>query len=138
MYRIVVPSLILLAMSACSDNNRKAESDTHRSSSSTSSDHNANTTNERSSSQDRTTPVPTAGNQSETAADRKITQEIRKAVMDDSDMSMAARNATIVTINGVVTLRGTVQNASERQSIAAKANRVSGVRRVENLLEVSR
>lgn len=80
----------------------------------------------------------TAGDQSENAADRQITQQIRKAVVADSALSVKAQNCTIVTIDGVVTLRGSVDTASERLAIASKADGVSGVRRVENNLEIIR
>jgi osmotically-inducible protein OsmY len=44
----------------------------------------------------------------------------------------------IVTIDGIVTLRGPVLNEKEKNSIANKATKVAGVRKVENQLEVAK
>ena len=80
----------------------------------------------------------TAGDQSESEEDRRITQEVRKAVVADAAMSIKAKNCTIITIGSVVTLRGTVDSASERSAIAGKAGAVRGVLRVDNKLDVAR
>ena len=78
----------------------------------------------------------TSGDQSETAADRTLTQKIRKAVMADKSLSMMAHNVKIITVNGVVTLRGPVKSAAERKKIAAKAKQIAGANKVQNYLEV--
>jgi len=87
---------------------------------------------------DQPTSTLTAGDQSESEADRRMTQQIRQAVVADSGLSMKAQNCTIITIGGVVTLRGAVDTAGERQSIARKVDGVAGVRRVDNQLEIQR
>ncbi|MEO8904077.1 MAG: BON domain-containing protein [Polyangiaceae bacterium] len=74
-------------------------------------------------------------NQGTSEGDRKITQQIRQAVMKDSSLSFTAKNVKIITINGKVTLRGPVKTAQERSSIEAEAKSVAGVNQVENLLE---
>lgn len=79
----------------------------------------------------------TAGDQSNAPADVEITQAIRRAVTSDDSMSVNARNVKIITAGGVVTLRGPVSNEQERASIAAKAQAVTGVTRVNNQLEVA-
>lgn len=84
----------------------------------------------------QTNSTLTAGDQSESEADRTITQQIRKAVVADSSLSVKAQNCTIVTIGGVVTLRGSVDTAAERQSIASKVDGISGVRRLDNYLKI--
>jgi len=86
---------------------------------------------------DRTNSTLTAGDQSESEADRSITQQIRKAVVADSTLSTKAKNCTIVTIGGVVTLRGSVDTEVERLAIGSKADGVSGVRRVQNNLKIA-
>lgn len=80
----------------------------------------------------------TSGNQSESDADRTITQNIRKAIVADNNLTMLAKNIKIITINGVVTLRGPVNSESEKQAIGNKASQVPGVTRVNNLLEVTK
>jgi len=79
---------------------------------------------------------PTASDQSENEADRKITQQIRQAVTKDDSLSTSAQNVTIVTRDGKVTLRGTVKSDSEKQKIAEKAKQASGVKSVDNLITV--
>lgn len=79
----------------------------------------------------------TADDQSNSKADVEITQAIRKAVTADDSLSVNAHNVKIITNGGVVTLRGPVKSEQERASIAAKAQQVSGVTRVNNQLEVA-
>lgn len=78
----------------------------------------------------------TPGDQSENEHDRTITQNIRKAIMDDAALSTNAKNIKIITNNGVVTLRGPVNSESEKATIDAKAKSVSGVSSVDNQIEV--
>ena len=52
---------------------------------------------------DRDSMTKTPLDQSESEADRMITQKIRKAIMSDSALSTNAKNIKIITINGVVT-----------------------------------
>jgi hyperosmotically inducible protein len=80
----------------------------------------------------------TSGDQSETEADRTLTQKIRQAVMADDSLSMTAHNIKIITVDGVVTLRGPVKSDDERQKIAAKAEQVAGAGKVQNHLEVAK
>jgi len=86
---------------------------------------------------DRNPHAVTAGQQSNHKGDVQITKEIRKAVVADKSLSTNAHNVKIITVNGVVTLRGPVRSAEERDTIAATAQRVAGVTRVKNNLEVA-
>ena len=86
---------------------------------------------------DRDPAAVTAGDQSNDAADLKITQEIRQAVVADDSLSTNGHNVKIVTANGVVTLKGPVNSAAEKSSIAAKAKAVAGVSRVDNQMEIA-
>ena len=80
----------------------------------------------------------TPPDQGESAADRQVTANIRKAIVDDDNMSTNAKNVKIVTRDGEVTLRGPVKTPEEKAAIAAKAERVAGVKRVDNQLEIER
>src|SRR4030095_10142428 len=84
----------------------------------------------------RNPATPTAGDQSETAADREITANIRKSVVADDSLSINAHNIKIITANGMVTLRGPVKSEQERTAIEAKAKQVAGVKSVNNLIEI--
>jgi hyperosmotically inducible periplasmic protein len=81
---------------------------------------------------------PTASDESENEADRKITQQIRQAVTKDDSLSTSAQNVKIITQDGKVTLRGIVKSDSEKQKIGEMAKKASGVKNVENLLTVSK
>ena len=52
-------------------------------------------------------------------------------------MSVNAHNVKIITKNGVVTLRGPVKSPEEKDTIAAKAKQVAGVKNVDNQLEIA-
>lgn len=86
---------------------------------------------------DRDGTQPTAGQQPNDADDLKLTQSIRKAVVADDSLSVNAHNVKIITQGGVVTLRGPVKNEDEKRKIEEKARAVSGVTRVDNLLEIA-
>lgn len=86
---------------------------------------------------DRTGDTLTPGDQSETESDRTITRNIRRSLMDDNTLSTNAKNVKIITINGVVTLRGAVNTDAEKARIGQKAQVVSGVQTVDNLLDVT-
>jgi osmotically-inducible protein OsmY len=74
--------------------------------------------------------------QGESEADRTITQQIRKAVVDHDDLSTNAKNVKIITQDGVVTLRGPVKSQAEKAAIASVAQKTGGVKRVDNQLEI--
>jgi hyperosmotically inducible periplasmic protein len=86
---------------------------------------------------DRGGETKTPGDQSESEADRTITQNIRKALTADDSLSTNAKNVKIITNDGTVTLRGPVKSEKEKADIEAKAKQVAGVKNVDNQLEVA-
>ncbi len=86
---------------------------------------------------DRQDSSRTPGDQSNNKSDLAITQAIRKAVVADKALSTNAHNVKIITANGVVTLRGPVSSPEEKETIAAKARQVAGVKSVDNKLEIA-
>ena len=86
---------------------------------------------------DRKDTAVTSWDQSNSESDLGITQEIRKAVIADKELSTNAHNVKIITANGVVTLRGPVASSEEKTSIGAKAEHVKGVTRVDNQIEIA-
>jgi hyperosmotically inducible periplasmic protein len=80
------------------------------------------------------TPIDQGNNEK----DLKITQEIRKAITGDSGLSFDAQNIKVITLDSIVTLRGPVESDSEKAAIAEKAQKVAGVARVDNQLDVKR
>ena len=85
---------------------------------------------------DRDDRTLTPEDQGGSAADRAITQQIRKAVVADDGLSMNAKNVKIITVDGVVTLRGPVKFAAEKTRIASVAAEADGVKRVDNQIDV--
>jgi osmotically-inducible protein OsmY len=86
---------------------------------------------------DRGGETKTPADQSESEADRKITQNIRQALSADDSLSTNAKNVKIITSDGAVTLRGPVKSAQEKAEVEAKAKRVAGVKRVDNQLDIA-
>lgn len=87
---------------------------------------------------DRDTRALSPMDQSEKEGDRTITQTIRQALMADGSLSTNAKNIKIISINGVVTLRGPVASSKERDLIDRKSREVRGVVKVDNQLEITR
>lgn len=72
-----------------------------------------------------------------TPADIAITQKIRRALMDDKDLSTYAHNIKIITQDGMVNLKGPVRTTEEKKSCEDKAVAVVGVEKVKSQLEVA-
>jgi osmotically-inducible protein OsmY len=87
---------------------------------------------------DRSGDTLTPGDQSSRKADVDLTQRVRQAVVKDKSLSTTAKNIKIITVDGVVTLRGPVKSEQERDKIAAKAQQIAGANQVENHLEVAK
>ncbi len=79
----------------------------------------------------------TADQQKENKEDRKLSQMVRKAVMDDKTLSTYAHNVKIISSNGTVTLRGPVRSEEEKAAIEAKAKSVAGVNSVVNEITIA-
>jgi hyperosmotically inducible periplasmic protein len=97
-------------------------------------DKNADNTgrNERDRSGETLTPPDQSGK----TTDFNITVEVRRAIVDDKTMSLNAHNAKIITVDGVVTLRGPVDSQQEKDALEAIAAKCTGVTKVLNELEV--
>jgi hypothetical protein len=93
--------------------------------------------NSRINQRDRNSSALTPMDQGTSEADRKMTQQIRQAVMRDKSLSFTAKNVKIITINGKVTLRGPVKTEAERTAVEAAARGVAGGAQVDSQLEVS-
>lgn len=86
---------------------------------------------------DRTPGELTADNQGQSSSDLKMTQDIRKAVLDDKSLSMNAHNVKIITQDGHVTLKGPVASEQEKNTISEIASRVAGPDKIHNELDVA-
>jgi hyperosmotically inducible periplasmic protein len=96
--------------------------------------------NTRVNKRDRSGAALTPMDQGSSASDRAITQQIRKDLMNDKSLSFTAKNVKVITIDGKVTLRGTVKSEAERTAIEGAARRAAGGdgARVDSQLEISK
>lgn len=85
---------------------------------------------------DRDDKTLTPMDQGGSPADRELTAAVRKTIVADSSLSTAAHNVKIITVDGVVTLRGPVKTPAEKAAVAAAATKATGVKRVDDELEV--
>jgi len=70
-------------------------------------------------------------------ADLDVTTRVRRSLVSHTNnLSMAAKNIKVVTVNGKVTLRGPVKTDEEKSKIEAIAKQVAGEGNVDDLLEV--
>ena len=79
----------------------------------------------------------TADQQGQTEEDIEITQKIRQAVVDDESLSINAQNVKIITIDGVVTLKGPVGSKEEKMVIEERAAQIAGKENVRNEIDIA-
>ena len=99
-------------------------------------DEKANADNTAINQRDRSGETATSGDQSNSSADLKITQAIRRALMKDRELSTTAKNIKVVTANGQVTLRGPVKTAQEKAKVDQIAKSAAGGAQIDDQLEV--
>jgi hyperosmotically inducible periplasmic protein len=87
-------------------------------------------------SKQSSTQTTTAENQSSAKSDRLITANVRRAVMADKSLSINAHNVKIITANGAVTLKGSVNSEDEKQKVATAAASVVSAEQITNQLTV--
>jgi hyperosmotically inducible periplasmic protein len=103
------------------------------------------------SAQDQTAPAPntaqdnsannknqqtTADQQTNAAGDRNLTAQIRKQIVADKTLSTYAHNVKIITVNGMVTLKGPVKSDAEKQTVGDIAAKAAGADKVTNDITV--
>ncbi len=131
MKRVLILS-IFLAAGGC---DRKASTDSANEPESTAK--NTAADNSDKNERDRSGRTLTPQDQGESESDRTISQQIRQSVVKDDALSITGKNVKIITVDGVVTLRGPVKSSDEKSSILRIAQSVEGVKRVDNQLEVA-
>jgi len=114
---LVLSSPIYAADLVAVNENKPADNSTH---------------NARDAAGDKVTPL----DQSHAESDVELTRSIRKMLVDDDTLGTNAQNVKVITVDGMVTLRGPVANAAEQARIVAIANEAAGPDRVLNELQV--
>lgn len=75
--------------------------------------------------------------QGNSEADIGVTRTIRKALTDDASLSTNAKNLKIITLNGVVVLRGPVASQAEAATVLRHARTATDASRIENQMAVA-
>jgi len=79
----------------------------------------------------------TADQQGETKQDRELTQKIRRAVIKDKSLSIDAHNVKIITVGGMVTLKGPVRSEQEKKNIEKKAAQIAGKANIKSEIDIA-
>ena len=78
----------------------------------------------------------TSQDQGSSKSDLEMTRNIRREVVSRDSLSMNAKNVKIITVNGVVTLKGPVKSESERNAIKKIADHLAGGAKVVNEISI--
>jgi osmotically-inducible protein OsmY len=87
---------------------------------------------------DRNTDSSTPLDQSNDKDAIDVTAGIRRAVLADTSLSTSAHNIKIITNGNVVTLRGSVESADEKQRIESLATKSATGKQVRNEISIAR
>jgi hyperosmotically inducible periplasmic protein len=93
--------------------------------------------NTRTNERDRSQSEATADQQKENPSDQAITQQIRRAILQDKTLSTYAHNVKIVTRDGNVILKGPVRSIGEKRIVETKAIAIAGEDRVSSQLQIA-
>src|SRR5438552_3471451 len=107
MRRVLLLTIALATMAGCNQNGKSERQDSNNPA-------DVPADNTRKNERDRDGKTLTPFDQKENDADRTITQQIRRAVTKDDTLSLSAKNVKIITVDGVVTLRGPVKDEREK------------------------
>ena len=94
--------------------------------------------NSAQNARDRGSDTMTPMDQSNKPEDVDLTRRVRQAVESDNNLSTDAKNVKIITVDGVVWLRGPVKSANEKAAIARAAYKIAGTTNVHDQLEIAR
>jgi osmotically-inducible protein OsmY len=92
--------------------------------------------NTKVNSRDRKTGAVTAGQQKENQGDRELTANIRKALMDNKELSTYAHNLKVVSRDGMVTVKGPVRSQEEKKTVESIATEIAGTGKVKSMISV--
>jgi hyperosmotically inducible periplasmic protein len=93
--------------------------------------------NTKVNTRDRDKAEVTADQQKENAADRELTQKVRRALTQDKTLSSYAHNVKVITQDLQVTLKGPVRSEEEKQRVEQKATEMAGAGHVINQMSVA-
>ncbi len=79
----------------------------------------------------------TADQQAETQQDRELTRKIRRAIVKDKSLSTYAHNVKIITVSGMVTLKGPVRSEEEKRAVEEKAAQIAGPEKMKSEMDIA-
>jgi osmotically-inducible protein OsmY len=79
----------------------------------------------------------TAEQQGGTKQDLAITQQIRRAIVKNKSLSTYAHNVKIITVGGMVTLKGPVRSTEEKRTIEGIAAQVVGNDKIKSEIDIA-
>jgi hyperosmotically inducible protein len=85
---------------------------------------------------DKSSNQPGADRQQMDRSDRDLTEQIRRSIVADKNLSTDAHNVKIITRGGQVTLEGPVQSEIEKRAIEDKSAEIAGQNRVTSELTI--
>ncbi len=85
---------------------------------------------------DQNNRAVTADHAKQNAPDRELMSQIRKAIVQDGNLSTYAHNVKIIARHGVVTLKGPVKTMDEKQAVLSKAVAIAGVDHVNDRMTI--
>jgi hyperosmotically inducible protein len=94
--------------------------------------------NSAQNARDRGNETMTPMDQSNKPEDVDLTRRVRQAVESDKNLSTDAKNIKIITVDGVVWLRGPVKTAQEKAEIARAAHEIAGAGNVRDQIQIAR
>jgi hyperosmotically inducible periplasmic protein len=71
-------------------------------------------------------------------SDSQVTSKVRQALMNDNSTQPVASNVKISTRNGMVTLKGKVDNQADKDAVIAKAKSIAGDANVKDDISVAK
>jgi hyperosmotically inducible periplasmic protein len=71
-------------------------------------------------------------------SDSQVTSKVRQALMNDNTTQPVASNVKVSTKNGMVTLKGKVDNEADKDAVIAKARSIAGDTNVKDEISVAK
>jgi osmotically-inducible protein OsmY len=131
---VILASIAFISLLGCT-NDRKADNKTGQTSSTT---HTTTTSTEKTGNNPAgVAETPPTGSTAMSETDRALAQRVEDALKKNAALTPAAQNVQVQAKNGEVVLRGSVNNEQEKANIAAEAQKVAGVSKVTNQIEVA-
>ena len=93
--------------------------------------------NTKTNKRDRNENELTAGSQSNNKGDVEITAKIRQMIVKDDSLSTNAHNIKIITVDGIVTLKGPVKSEAEKSTVEKHAIHIVGEKSVKNQIDIA-